>query len=136
MELTKEQMQEYAAQIKQVNELRSKDYQEFKSLLLNWVGFVNGSLQSEKNYINLWAINSFIEDFELKVIQSTGERKTSAENHLKTLYDIQSQYGKFYFESIVYREKIQSQQKDILAMSKKIDELTKQIEIQNKLNNF
>lgn len=136
MELTKEQMQEYAAKIKQVNELRSKDYQEFKSLLLNWINFVNVDLQKENNYINLWAINAFIEDFELKVIQSTGERKISAENHLKMLYDIQSQYGKFYFESIVYREKIQSQQKDILAMSKKIDELTKQIEIQTKLNNF
>ena len=136
MELTKEQMQEYAAKIKQINELRSKEYQEFKSLLINWAGLANGSLQSEKNYINLWAINSFIEDFELKVIQSTGERKISAENHLKTLYDIQSQYGKFYFESIVYREKIQGQQKDILIMSKKIDELTKELETQNKLNNF
>ena len=136
MELTKEQMQEYAAKIKQINELRSKDYQEFKSLLINWAGLVNGSLQSEKNYINLWAINNFIEDFELKVIQSTGERKISAENHLKTLYDIQSQYGKFYFESIVYREKIQNQQKDILAMSKKIDELTKELAIEKKIKEF
>lgn len=136
MELTKEQMQEYAAQIKQVNELRSKDYQEFKSIMINWAGLANGSLQSEKNYINLWAINAFIEDFELKVIQSTGERKISAENHLKTLYDIQSQYGKFYFESIVYREKIQSQQKDILAMSKKIDELTKELAIEKKIKEF
>ena len=136
MELTKEQMQEYAAKIKQINELRTKEYQEFKSLLINWAGLANGSLQSEKNYINLWAINNFIEDFELKVIQSTGERKISAENHLKTLYDIQSQYGKFYFESIVYREKIQNQQKDILAMSKKIDELTKELAIEKKIKEF
>ena len=136
MELNKEQMIEYSRQIKEVNELRSKDYQDFKSLLLNWIGFINGSLQSEKNYINLWAINSFIEDFELKVIQSIGERRTSAENHLKTLYDIHSQYGKFYFESIVYREKIQSQQKDILVMSKKIAELTKELQVQKEMNKF
>lgn len=130
------EIEQYKAQIKAVNELRSENYKKFKSLLIEWVNFVNVDLQKENNYINLWAINAFIEDFELKVIQSTGERKISAENHLKMLYDIQSQYGKFYFESIVYREKIQSQQKDILAMSKKIDELTKQIEIQTKLNNF
>jgi len=70
------------------------------------------------------------------VIQSVGERKTSAENHLKTLYDIQSQYGVFYFESIAYREKVQQQQKDILAMSKEIERLKTELKKQTELNKF
>ena len=70
------------------------------------------------------------------MIQSVGERKTSAENRLKTLYDIQSQYGVFYFESIAYREKVQQQQKDILAMSKEIERLKTELKKQTELNKF
>ena len=92
--------------------------------------------QSEPCYINLWAINTFIEDFEAKVIQSIGERKTSAEKHLKTLYEIHAQYGKFYFESIAYRQKVQELQSDVLKMSKKIAELQAENVKLNKLSEF
>lgn len=136
IELTREEMQAYSAKIKEVNEMRSEDYRQFINLLIKWVDFTNLENRKEKCYINLWAINNFIEDFECKVIQSTGERKISAENHLKTLYDIQAQYGTFYFESIVYRDKIKQQQSDIIAMSKKITELTKELNTIKKINEF
>lgn len=121
--MNKEEFLKYSTEIKEINTLRKKEYQEFKSLMYKWIDFSNSMTQSEPCYINLWAINTFIEDFEGKVIQSIGERKTSAENHLKTLYDIHAQYGKFYFESIAYRQKVQELQSDALAMSKKIAEL-------------
>lgn len=134
--MNKEEFLKYSAEIKEINTLRSKEYQEFKSLMYKWIDFSNSMTQSEPCYINLWAINTFIEDFEAKVIQSVGERKTSAENHLKTLYDIHAQYGKFYFESIVYRTKVQELQSDVLKMSKKIAELQSENIKLKKLNEF
>lgn len=126
----------YSTEIKKINNLRSKEYQEFKNLMYKWIDFSNSMTQSEPCYINLWTINTFIEDFEAKVIQSIGERKIQAENHLKTLYEIQQQYGKFYFESIAYRQKVQELQSDVLKMSKKIAELQLENVKLNKLNEF
>jgi hypothetical protein len=121
--MTTKEYNELKAQTEYINTLRKEDYKDLKELMYKWIDFSNSMTQSEPCYINLWALNNFIEDFEAKVIQSIGERKTQAENHLKTLYDIQSQYGKFYFESIIYRTKVQELQSDVLRMSKKIAEL-------------
>ena len=134
--MNKEEFLKYSTEIKEINTLRKKEYQEFKSLMYKWIDFSNSMTQSEPCYINLWAINTFIEDFEGKVIQSIGERKTSAEKHLKTLYDIHAQYGKFYFESIAYRQKVKELQSDALAMSKKIAELQQENVKLKKLNEF
>lgn len=134
--MNKDEFLKYSTEIKEINTLRKKEYQEFKSLMYKWIDFSNSMTQSEPCYINLWAINTFIEDFEAKVIQSVGERKTSAQNHLKTLYGIHAQYGKFYFESIAYRQKVQELQSDVLAMSKKIAELKQENVKIKKLNEF
>jgi hypothetical protein len=114
---------ELKAQSEYINSLQKQEYKDLKELMYKFCNFANIQTTSEPCYINLWVLNNFIEEFEAKVIQSIGERKTSAENHLKTLYDIQSQYGKYYFESIIYRTKVQELQSDVLKMSKKIAEL-------------
>jgi hypothetical protein len=127
---------ELKAQSEYVNSLQKQDYKDLKELMYKFCNFANIQTTSEPCYINLWALNNFIEDFEAKVIQSIGERKISAENHLKTLYDIQQQYGKFYFESIIYRTKVRELQSDVLKMSKKIAELQAENDKLKKVNEF
>jgi len=127
---------ELKAQSEYINTLQKQEYKDLKELMYKFCNFANIQTTSEPCYINLWALNNFIEDFEAKVTQSIGERKTSAEKHLKTLYDIQSQYGKYYFESIIYRAKVQELQSDVLKMSKKIAELQTENDKLKKLNEF
>jgi hypothetical protein len=134
--MTTKEYNELKSQSEYINTLQKQDYKDLKELMYKFCSFANIQTTSEPCYINLWVINAFIEDFESKVIQSIGERKTQAENHLKTLYDIQSQYGKFYFESIAYRQKVQELQSDVLRMSKKIAELQSENIKLKKLNEF
>ena len=112
--MTTKEYNELKEQIEYINTLQKQEYKDLKELMYKFCSFANIQTTSEPCYINLWVLNNFIEDFEAKVIQSIGERKTQAENHLKTLYDIQSQYGKYYFESIAYRTKVQELQSDVL----------------------
>jgi hypothetical protein len=121
--MTTKEYNELKSQTEYINSLQKQDHKDLKELMYKFCNFANIQTTSEPCYINLWALNNFIEDFEAKVTQSIGERKTSAENHLKTLYDIQSQYGKYYFESIIYRTKVKELQSDVLKMSKIIAEL-------------
>jgi hypothetical protein len=101
-----------------------------------YCGFTNLMTQREPNYINLWYLNAFIEDFEGKVIQSIGERKITAEKHLKTLYEIQQQYGKYYFESIIYREKVRELETNQIKFMERIKELEIEIKLLNNLKEF
>lgn len=130
------ELKQFQAEQNKINELRNADYQKLKVLMNEYCGFTNLMTSREPNYINLWCINSFIESFEAKVIQSTGERKISAENHLKTLYEIQQQYGKFYFESIIYREKVMELETNQIKFLEKIKELSKENEILKKQMQF
>lgn len=127
---------ELKSQTEYINTLQKQEYKDLKELMYKFCNFANIQTTSEPCYVNLWALNNFIEEFEAKVIQSIGERKTQAENHLKTLYDIQSQYGKYYFESIIYRTKVQELQSDVLKMSKKIAKLQLENDKLKKLNEF
>ena len=119
-----------------LNELRTDSYKKLKVLMNDYCGFTNLMTQREPNYINLWCLNAFIEDFEGKVIQSTGERKIIAEKHLKTLYKIQQQYGKYYFESIIYREKVRELETNQIKFMDKIRELESEIKLLNNLKEF
>lgn len=130
------ELKQFQAEQNKINELRNADYQKLKVLMNEYCGFTNLMTSREPNYINLWCINSFIESFEAKVIQSIGERKISAENHLKTLYEIQQQYGKFYFESIIYREKVRELETNQIKFLEKIKELSKENEILKKQLQF
>lgn len=105
------------------NLIRTKEYKELLELMYKYCEFTNIETQQEPNYAFLWHINSFISDFETKVIQSIGERKISAEKHLKTLYEIQQQYGKYYFESIIYRTKVAELERNQFKFIEKIKEL-------------
>ena len=134
--MTTKEYNELKAQTEYINTLQKQEYKDLKELMYKFCNFGNIQTTSEPCYINLWALNNFIEEFEAKTIQSIGERKTQAENHLKTLYDIQSQYGKYYFESIIYRTKVQELQSDVLKMSKKIAELQSENDKLKKLNEF
>ena len=130
------ELKQFQAEQNKINELRNADYQKLKVIMNEYCGFTNLMTSREPNYINLWCINSFIESFEAKVIQSIGERKISAENHLKTLYEIQQQYGKFYFESIIYREKVMELETNQIKFLEKIKELSKENEILKKQLQF
>jgi hypothetical protein len=134
--MTTKEYNELKAQTEYINTLQKQDYKDLKELMYKFCNFANSQTTSEPCYINLWALNNFIEDFEAKVIQSIGERKINAEKHLKTLYDIHAQYGKFYFESIAYRQKVQELQSDVLKMSKKIAELQNENDKLKKINEF
>lgn len=130
------ELKQFQDEQQKLNELRTDDYKKLKVLMNEYCGFTNLMTQREPNYINLWAINTFIEDFEGKVIQSIGERKITAEKHLKTLYDIQCQYGKYYFESIIYRQKVQELETNQIIFSERIKQLESEIKLLNNLNKF
>jgi hypothetical protein len=130
------ELKQFQDEQQKLNELRNDNYKKLKVLMNNYCGFTNLMTQREPNYINLWHLNSFIEDFESKVIQSTGERKITAEKHLKTLYLIQQQYGKYYFESIIYREKVRELETNQIIFMNKIRELESEIKLLNNLKEF
>ena len=130
------ELKQFQQEQEKLNELRTDDYKKLKVLMNDYCGFTNLMTQREPNYINLWAINNFIQDFEDKVMKSTGERKITAEKHLKTLYDIQCQYGKFYFESVIYREKVQELQRNEMIFIQRINDLEKEKQLLTNLNKF
>ena len=130
------ELKQFQEEQDKLNELRTNDYKKLKVLMNDYCGFTNLMTQRESNYINLWAINNFIQEFEGKVIQSTGERKITAEKHLKTLYLIQQQYGKYYFESIIYRQKVQELETNQIIFMEKIRELESEIKMLNNLKEF
>ena len=130
------ELKQFQDEQQKLNELRTNDYKKLKEIMNDYCGFTNLMTQKEPNYINLWAINNFIEDFELKVIQSTGEKKITAEKHLKTLYLIQQQYGKYYFESIIYRQKVQELETNQIIFMEKIRALEIEIKMLNNLKQF
>lgn len=130
------ELKQFQEEQNKLNQLRTEDYKKLKVLMNDYCGFTNLMTQREPNYINLWCLNSFIEDFELKVIQSIGQRKITAEKHLKTLYEIQQQYGKYYFESIIYREKVKELETNQIKFFERIKELESEIKLLNNLKEF
>ena len=130
------ELKQFQEEQDKLNELRTKDYKKLKVLMNDYCGFTNLMTSREPNYINLWYLNSFIEDFESKVIQSIGDRKITAEKHLKTLYEIQQQYGKYYFESIIYREKVRELETNQIKFMERIKELESEIKLLNNLKEF
>jgi hypothetical protein len=130
------ELKQFKEEQDKLNELRTNDYKKLKVLMNDYCGFTNLMTQREPNYINLWYLNAFIEDFEGKVIQSIGNRKITAEKHLKTLYEIQQQYGKYYFESIIYREKVRELETNQIKFMERIKELESEIKLLNNLKEF
>ncbi len=130
------ELKQFQDEQQKLNELRTNDYKKLRLIMDEFCGFTNLMTQKEPNYINLWHLTSFIEDFELKVIQSTGDRKITAEKHLKTLYLIQQQYGKYYFESIIYRQKVQELETNQLIFMERIKQLESEIKLLNNLKEF
>jgi len=130
------ELKQFQEEQNKLNELRTNDYKKLRLIMDEYCGFTNLMTQKEPNYINLWHLTSFIEDFELKMIQSIGERKITAEKHLKTLYLIQQQYGKYYFESIIYRQKVQELETNQIIFSERIKQLESEIKMLNNLKEF
>ncbi len=130
------ELQNFKEEQDKLNQLRTDSYKKLKVLMNEYCGFTNLMTQKEPNYINLWYLNSFIEEFEGKVIQSIGNRKITAEKHLKTLYEIQQQYGKYYFESIIYREKVRELETNQIKFMERIKELESEIKLLNNLKEF
>ena len=130
------ELKQFQEEQQKLNELRTNDYKKLRLIMDEYCGFTNLMTQKEPNYINLWHLTSFIEDFELKVIQSIGERKITATAHLKTLYDIQCQYGKYYFDSIIYRQKVQELQNNEMVFLQRIKDLEKENQLLINLQKF
>ena len=130
------ELKKFQDEQEEINKLRTADYKKLRLIMDDYCGFTNLVTRKESNYINLWAINSFIEDFEAKVIQSLGERKITATAHLETLYAIQCQYGKYHFESIIYREKVRELETNQIAFLEMIKELQKENKLLKKLEKF
>jgi len=130
------ELKQFQEEQQKLNELRTNDYKKLRLIMDEYCGFTNLMTQKEPNYINLWHLTSFIEDFELKVIQSIGDRKITAEKHLKTLYLIQQQYGKYYFESIIYRQKVQELETNQIIFMERIRELEKENQLLTNLQKF
>ena len=130
------ELKKFQDEQEEINKLRTADYKKLRLIMDDYCGFTNLVTRKESNYINLWAINSFIEDFEAKVIQSVGERKITATAHLETLYAIQCQYGKYHFESIIYREKVRELETNQIAFLEMIKELQKENKLLKKLEKF
>jgi hypothetical protein len=130
------ELKQFQDEQQKLNELRTNDYKKLRLIMDEYCGFTNLMTQREPNYINLWHLTSFIEDFEAKVIQSIGDRKITAEKHLKTLYLIQQQYGKYYFESIIYRQKVQELETNQIIFMEKIRALEIEIKMLNNLKQF
>jgi hypothetical protein len=130
------ELKQFQDEQQKLNELRTNDYKKLRLIMDEYCGFTNLMTHREPNYINLWHLTSFIEDFELKVIQSIGERKITAEKHLKTLYLIQQQYGKYYFESIIYRQKVQELETNQIIFMERIKQLESEIKLLNNLKEF
>ena len=130
------ELKKFQDEQEEINKLRTADYKKLRIIMDEYCGFTNLVSRKESNYINLWAINSFIESFEDKVMQSIGERKIKATAHLETLYAIQCQYGKYHFESIIYREKVRELETNQIAFLEMIKELQKENELLKKLEKF
>jgi hypothetical protein len=133
---TEAELKLFLEQEKQINDLRNEEYKKLKHLMIEYCGFIGRETQWETCYISLWRLNSFIEDFESKTIQSQGKQKENATAHLKTLYEIQQQYGKFYFESIIYRSKVSELERNQFKFLERIKELEKENTILKKQLEF
>jgi hypothetical protein len=131
-----EELKQFLDEERKINEIRTADYKKLKVIMEEYCGFTNLTTQNEPCYINLWAINSFVESFESKAILSEGKSKDNALKHLKTLYEIQQQYGKFYFESIIYREKVAKLERNQFKFIDKIKELQKEVALLQKQIEF
>ena len=121
-----EELKAFFAKDAEINKIRTEDYKKLRKIMDEYCGFTNLSTQSEPCWVNLWAISLFIKNFEDKAILAEGKSKDNALKHLKTLYEIQQQYGKFYFESIIYREKVTTLEKNQFRFIEKIKELQKE----------
>jgi hypothetical protein len=130
------ELKQFQDEQQKLNELRTEDYKKLRLIMDEYCGFTNLMTRKESNYITLWSINNFIQDFEDKVVKSTGEKKITATAHLKTLYEIQCQYGKFYFESIIYREKVKELQNNELIFLQRINDLQNEVKLLTNLNKF
>jgi len=130
------ELKKFQDEQEELNKLRTNDYKKLRIIMDEYCGFTNLVSRKESNYINLWAINAFIEDFESKVIVSIGERKITAQKHLETLYAIQCQYGKYHFESIIYREKVRELETNQIAFLEMIKKLQKENQLLNNLQKF
>jgi hypothetical protein len=116
---------------------------EYKNLLveINKYFSLFGSDEYNKDlFFDFWEFNSFIEQFELKVIKSQGTQKENGLKHLETLYRMQEfnarVFAKFNYENVLFRAKSKRLQKEQFVFIEKIDELEKEIKLLNNLKEF
>jgi len=63
-------------------------------------------------------------------------RKIAAENTLKKLLVVFDNLSKFYFDEMVMRKKLFTAQAEILELSRKVEQLEKELLIEKELNKF
>ncbi len=125
---------------KEIEKIRTAEYKEMLNKINTYFALFGSNKKNIEIYNKFWEFNEFIEHFEVKAIQSHGKQKENAVKHLETLYKMQQfnakVFAKFNYENLVLNQKCLTLQKDQIKFTEKIQELEKQIEINEKLNNF
>jgi len=116
---------------------------EYKNLLIEINKYFSLFGSNNHNAIlfhDFWDFNTFIEEFEMKVIKSQGAQKENGLKHLETLYRMQEfnarVFAKFNYENILYKEKSKRLQKEQFIFLDKIKDLEDKIKIQDKIDKF
>ena len=123
---------------KSIQNIRSNEYKNLLVEINKYFSLFGSDNHNKDLFFDFWEFNSFIEQFEVKVIKSQGTQKENGLKHLETLYRMQEfnarVFAKFNYENVLFRAKSKRLQKEQFVFIDKIDELEKQIETLNKID--
>jgi hypothetical protein len=125
---------------KAIQNIRSNEYKNLLIEINKYFSLFGSNNHNKDLFFDFWEFNSFIEQFELKVIKSQGIQKENGLKHLETLYRMQEfnarVFAKFNYENVLLRAKTKRLQEEQFIFIDKIKDLEKEIDITNKLNKF
>jgi hypothetical protein len=125
---------------KAIQNIRSNEYKLLLVEINKYFSLFGSDNHNKDLFFDFWEFNSFIEEFELKVIKSQGVQKDNGLKHLEILYRMQEfnarVFAKFNYENVLLRSKAKRLQKEQFIFLDKIAELEKQINTLNKIDKF
>ena len=118
-----------------------EDYKQKYHETIESLYFVTRSLsamerESEINLTILSQLQAIINDFIVQVDKIHGNKKIEWENRVKTLINIFNHIGGIYYSELMFRKKCYKLEKNILDLSRQIDELKAENEKLKQLNEF
>jgi len=125
---------------KEIENIRSIKYKLLLTEINKYFSLFGSDNHNKDLFFDFWEFNTFIEEFELKVIKSQGVQKDNGLKHLEILYRMQEfnarVFAKFNYENVLLRSKAKRLQKEQFIFLDKIAELEKQINTLNKIDKF